>query len=71
MPDSAKTAMLLHELAALKPAQRRKVARELRNMSETFAEVSDGQDHLVRSWCARPSAGPGLSEVSAATENGC
>ena len=43
MPDSAKTALLLDELAALKPAQRRKVARELRNMSETFAEVSDGK----------------------------
>jgi len=35
--------MLLDELAALKPAQRRKVARESRNMSETFAGVSDGK----------------------------
>jgi hypothetical protein len=35
--------MLLDELAALDPAQRRKVAKELRNLSETFAEVSDGK----------------------------
>ena len=39
MPDSAKTAMLLDELAALKPAQRRKVAKELKKLSETFAQV--------------------------------
>ena len=43
MPGNEKTVILLDELAALKPAQRRKVARELRNMSETFAEVSDGK----------------------------
>ncbi len=44
MPDNEKTAgMLLDELAALDPAQRRKVAKELRNLSETFAEVSDGR----------------------------
>jgi len=43
MPDSAKTAMLLDELAALKPAQRRKLATELKKVSETFAEVSDGK----------------------------
>jgi hypothetical protein len=35
--------MLLDELAALDPAQRRKVAKELRNLSETFAEVPDGK----------------------------
>jgi hypothetical protein len=43
MPGSEKTAMLLDELAALAPAQRRQVARELRNLSETFAEVPDGK----------------------------
>ena len=43
MPDSEKAAMLLDELAALKPAQRRKVAAELRKLSETFAEVPDGK----------------------------
>ncbi len=44
MPDSEKTAeVLLDDLAALDPAQRREVAKELRNLSETFAEVSDGR----------------------------
>ncbi len=35
--------MLLDELVALAPAQRRKVAKALRNLSQTFAEVSDGK----------------------------
>ncbi len=43
MPDSEKTATLLDELVALAPAQRRKVAKALRNLSQTFAEVSDGK----------------------------
>jgi len=43
VPDNYKTAELLDELAALNPAQRRKVATELRQLSETFAEVSDGK----------------------------
>jgi len=43
MPDSKKTAVLLDELAALDPAQRRQVAEELRQVSETFAEVPDGK----------------------------
>ena len=43
MPDSEKTAMLLDELAALAPVQRRKVATLLKNVSETFAEVPDGK----------------------------
>ncbi len=44
MADTEKTsAMLLDELAALDPVQRREVARELRNLSETFAEVPDGK----------------------------
>jgi hypothetical protein len=44
MPDNEKTAgMLLDELAALGPAQRRNVAKELRNLSETLAEVPDGK----------------------------
>ncbi len=44
MPDNEKTAgMLLDDLAALDPAQRREVAKQLRNLSETFAEVSDGK----------------------------
>ncbi len=41
MPDNEKTAgMLLDDLAALDPAQRREVAEELRNVSETFAAVA-------------------------------
>ncbi len=44
MADTAKTAaMLLDELAALDPAQRREVAKELRKVAETFAEVPDGK----------------------------
>ena len=43
MPDSKKTAVLLDELAALDPAQRRQVAEELRNLSETLAGVPDGK----------------------------
>ncbi len=43
MPDSKKTAVMLDELAALDPAQRRQVAKELRQVSETFADVSDGK----------------------------
>jgi hypothetical protein len=43
MPGSEKTAVLLDELAALDPVQRREVATELRNLSETFAEVPDGK----------------------------
>jgi len=34
---------LLADLAALDPAQRREVARKLRTVSETLAEVSDGK----------------------------
>lgn len=34
---------LLAELAALDQPQRREVAKELRKVSETFAEVPDGQ----------------------------
>jgi hypothetical protein len=41
--DSEKTAMLLDELAALAPTQRRKVAEKLRKLSDTFAEVYDGK----------------------------
>ena len=45
MADTEKTAaMLLHELAALGPAQRREVAKVLRQVAETFAEVPDGRD---------------------------
>ena len=43
VPDNDKTRALLDELAALGPAQRRKVAAELRKLSETFAEVPDGK----------------------------
>ena len=38
-PDTA----LLDKMAALDPAQRREVAHELRQVAETFAEVSDGR----------------------------
>jgi hypothetical protein len=45
MADTEKTpAMLLDELATLDPAQRREVAKELRKVAETFAEVSDGRN---------------------------
>ena len=37
------SATLLDELAALDPAQRREVAKELREVAETFAEVPDGR----------------------------
>ncbi len=44
MADTQKTgAMLLDDLAALDPAQRREVATELRRLAETFAEVPDGR----------------------------
>ena len=44
MADNEKTpTALLDELAALDPSQRRKVAKELRKVAETFAAVSDGQ----------------------------
>lgn len=43
MPDSDTTRMLLDALAALNPVQRRKVAKELHKVSETFAEVPDGK----------------------------
>jgi hypothetical protein len=42
MADTAKT-MLLEELAALDPPTRREVAKELRKVAETFAEVPDGR----------------------------
>ena len=51
MADSEKTpAMLLDDLAALDPDQRRVVAKELRKVAETFAEVPDGRHaaHIVR-----------------------
>ena len=35
--------MLLDELAALDPPTRREVAKELRKVAETFAEVPDGR----------------------------
>ena len=38
-----KPAMPLDELTALDPAQRREVAKALRKVAETFAEVPDGQ----------------------------
>jgi hypothetical protein len=44
MADTEKTpAMLLDELATLDPAQRREVAKELRQVAETFADVPDGK----------------------------
>ena len=36
-------AMLLDELAALDPSQRREVARKLWKVAENFAEVPDGK----------------------------
>ena len=38
-----KPAMRLDELTALDPAQRREVAKALRKVAETFAEVPDGK----------------------------
>jgi len=44
MADADKTAAtLLDDLAALDSAQRSKLAKELRKVSGTFAEVSDGK----------------------------
>ena len=43
MAETAKTsATLLDELASLDPQERREVAAIVRQVSETFAEVSDG-----------------------------
>ena len=41
---------LLDELAAVDPSQRREVAKELRKVAETFAEVPDGRPtaHALR-----------------------
>ncbi len=45
MADIEKTtATLLDELAALEPARRRELAKQLRKVAETFAEVPDGRD---------------------------
>ena len=47
MADTEKTpAMLLDELAALDPAQRREVSAIVRRLSETVAEVPDGKTTL-------------------------
>ncbi len=44
MTDTETTAgKLLADLAALNPSQRREVAKELRQVSQTFAEVPDGK----------------------------
>ena len=44
MADTEETAaVLLDGLAALNQAERREVAKELRKVSETFAEVRDGK----------------------------
>ena len=51
MADTEKSAaMLLDDLATLNPSQRREVAKELRTVAETFAEVPDGRHtaHIVR-----------------------
>lgn len=51
MADTEKTAaLLLNALAALDPAQRRKVANELRRVAETFAEVPDGPHTAHTLW---------------------
>ncbi len=45
MADTEKTpATLLDQLAALEPARRRELAKQLREVAETFAEVPDGRD---------------------------
>ena len=45
MADTEQTpAALLDELAALEPARRRELAKQLRKVAETFAEVPDGRD---------------------------
>ena len=50
MADTDKTSsMLLDELAALDPSQRREVAKESRKVAETFAEVPDGR-HTAHTW---------------------
>ncbi len=44
MADTEKTpATLLDQLAALEPARRRELAKQLRKVAETFAEVPDGK----------------------------
>ncbi len=45
MADSDKTpATLVDELVAPGPTERHEVAKELRKVAETFAEVPDGRD---------------------------
>ncbi len=45
MADTEKTPpTLLDQLAALEPARRRELAKQLRKVAETFAEVPDGRD---------------------------
>ena len=51
MSGTEKTAaMLLDDLAALDSSQRREVAKELREVADTFAGVPDGRDtaHALR-----------------------
>ena len=49
MADIEKTAaMLLNELAALNQAQRHEVAKELRKLAETFAEVGPEGRHSAQ-----------------------
>ncbi|MGO9354816.1 MAG: hypothetical protein ACLP3C_29750 [Mycobacterium sp.] len=51
MADIEKTtATLLDELAALEPARRRELAKQLRKVAETFAGVPDGRHtaHTLR-----------------------
>jgi hypothetical protein len=58
-------AILLDELAALDPAQRREVAHGLREVAETFAEVPDGST-ASRFRCACSSARPRLRVICTA-----
>jgi len=44
MADIDKTPAMLDQLAALNAQQRREVAKGLRTLAETFAEVPDGRD---------------------------
>lgn len=82
MADTERTAAtLLDELAALDPQQRRRVAKELRQVAEAFAEVPDGREiaralrllaHLLGPTDRRrpvPQGVPGLARNHIGTES--
>ena len=70
MADTERTpATLLDELAALEPARRRQLAKQLRKVAETFGEMPNSRHTPIRSGCW-PTGSTRPNRVSACTENG-